>query len=131
MRAVTSLQRDANKILGYSAQQTLDYLQSLYEKKLGICPVCGADIIEWKQSYSCTNRDCRFALWKDNRFLQSIGKNLTRDLAVKLISGEKVKLKKCVSRKSGKTFDAMISVTADAEGKASFSMELPQKGGRK
>lgn len=51
--------------------------------------------------------------------------------AVKLISGEKVKLKKCVSRKSGKTFDAVIWVTADMEGKASFSIELPQKGGRK
>ena len=100
-------------------------------EKLGICPVCGAEIIERKQSYSCTNRDCRFTLWKDNLFLQSIGKNLTRDLAVKLISGEKVKLKKCVSRKSGKTFDAVIWVTADVEGKASFSMELPQKGGRK
>ena len=35
---LTSLQRDANKILGYSAQQTLDYLQSLYEKKLVTYP---------------------------------------------------------------------------------------------
>ena len=112
------------------AEQNIPGLASGGEK-LGICPVCGADIVERKQSYSCTNRDCRFALWKDNRFLQSIGKDLTRDLAVKLISGEKVKLKKCVSRKSGKSFDAVISVTADAEGKASFSMELPQKGGRK
>ena len=31
---LTSLQRDANKKLGYTAQQTLDYAQSLYEKKL-------------------------------------------------------------------------------------------------
>lgn len=31
---LTSLQRDANRILGYTAQQTLDYAQSLYEKKL-------------------------------------------------------------------------------------------------
>lgn len=31
---LTTLQRDANRILGYTAQQTLDYLQSLYEKKL-------------------------------------------------------------------------------------------------
>jgi DNA topoisomerase-3 len=30
---LTSLQRDANRILGYTAQQTLDYVQSLYEKK--------------------------------------------------------------------------------------------------
>jgi len=31
---LTSLQRDANRILGFTAQQTLDYAQSLYEAKL-------------------------------------------------------------------------------------------------
>jgi DNA topoisomerase-3 len=35
---LTTLQRDANRILGYTAQQTLDYLQSLYEKKLTTYP---------------------------------------------------------------------------------------------
>jgi DNA topoisomerase-3 len=31
---LTSLQRDANRLLGYTAQETLDYIQSLYEKKI-------------------------------------------------------------------------------------------------
>ena len=35
---LTTLQRDANRLLGYSAQQTLDYVQSLYEKKLTTYP---------------------------------------------------------------------------------------------
>jgi DNA topoisomerase-3 len=35
---LTSLQRDANRILGYTAQQTLDYVQSLYEQKLCTYP---------------------------------------------------------------------------------------------
>ena len=35
---LTTLQRDANRMLGYTAQQTLDYLQSLYEKKLCTYP---------------------------------------------------------------------------------------------
>ena len=35
---LTALQRDANRILGYTAQQTLDYLQTLYEKKLCTYP---------------------------------------------------------------------------------------------
>lgn len=35
---LTSLQRDANRLLGFTAQQTLDYLQSLYEKKLTTYP---------------------------------------------------------------------------------------------
>ena len=35
---LTALQREANRVLGYTAQQTLDYLQSLYEKKLCTYP---------------------------------------------------------------------------------------------
>lgn len=35
---LTTLQRDANRLLGYTAQQTLDYAQSLYEKKLCTYP---------------------------------------------------------------------------------------------
>lgn len=35
---LTSLQRDANRILGFTAQQTLDYTQALYEKKLVTYP---------------------------------------------------------------------------------------------
>ena len=35
---LTSLQRDANRVLGYTSQQTLDYLQALYEKKLCTYP---------------------------------------------------------------------------------------------
>ena len=35
---LTTLQRDANRVLGYTAQPTLDYLQALYEKKLCTYP---------------------------------------------------------------------------------------------
>lgn len=35
---LTTLQRDANRLLGYTSQQTLDYLQALYEKKLCTYP---------------------------------------------------------------------------------------------
>lgn len=36
--SLTALQRDANRYLGFTAQQTLDYTQSLYEKKLVTYP---------------------------------------------------------------------------------------------
>lgn len=35
---LTSLQREANRLMGFTAQQTLDYAQSLYEKKLCTYP---------------------------------------------------------------------------------------------
>lgn len=35
---LTTLQRDANRLLGYSAQETLDYMQKLYDNKLATYP---------------------------------------------------------------------------------------------
>lgn len=35
---LTTLQREANRLFGFTAQQTLDYMQSLYEKKLVTYP---------------------------------------------------------------------------------------------
>ena len=100
-------------------------------RTLGKCPVCGADVTERSRSYSCSNQNCRFALWKDNRYFQSIGKELTAGTAEKLLSGQKVKLKNCTSRKTGKNFDALISMMVDQDGKTSFSMEFERKGGKK
>ena len=100
-------------------------------RAIGKCPVCGADVVERSKSYSCSNRDCRFALWKDNRYFQSIGKELTAITAEKLLSGQKVKLKNCTSRKTGKSFDAILSMDIDQDGKAAFSMEFERKGGKK
>lgn len=35
---LTTLQRDANRLFGFTAKQTLEYVQSLYEKKLATYP---------------------------------------------------------------------------------------------
>lgn len=41
---LTTLQREANRLFGYTAKQTLDYAQSLYEKKLLTYPARTAGI---------------------------------------------------------------------------------------
>ena len=47
---LTSLQRDANRVLGYTSQQTLDYLPALYEKKFCTCLLytSGNSSLHWK-----------------------------------------------------------------------------------
>ena len=39
---------------------------------IGKCPVCGSDVYEGKTNYYCSDRSCQFALWKSNRFLESM-----------------------------------------------------------
>ena len=91
----------------------------------GKCPVCGSDVVEKQKGYFCSNRDCRFVLWKDNRFFDSIGKKMTKQMAESLIRDGKVILRKCTSRKTGRTFDTTLVMTTDEKGKICFDMTFP------
>ncbi len=51
---LTTLQRESNKIYGYTAQQTLEYLQSLYEKKLATYPRTDSNYITEDMKNSIT-----------------------------------------------------------------------------
>ncbi|NDO47853.1 DNA topoisomerase 3 [Clostridium sp. MD294] len=51
---LTTLQREANKIYGYTAQQTLEYLQALYEKKLATYPRTDSNYITEDMKESIT-----------------------------------------------------------------------------
>lgn len=99
---------------------------------LGACPFCGSAVADGKAGYSCRNRECRFILWKENRFFDGIGKKMTRDMAEKLIRDGRAELKGCRSAKSGKTFDATAILDVGEDGRASFSLEFghrkPDKG---
>lgn len=44
-------------------------------EKIGDCPVCGKPVYEGKQNFYCSDRACRFALWKENRYLSGMKKN--------------------------------------------------------
>lgn len=89
---------------------------------IGNCPACGADVLEKQKGYFCSNKDCRFALWKNNRYFESIGKKLTLSMAEKLVDSGRVKLKGCKSVKSGKSFDATLVLSTGEDGQAKFSL---------
>ncbi len=93
---------------------------------LGSCPKCGSDVLERKNLYGCSNRDCRFALWKDDKYFSSLGKKLTKTVVKNLLSKGQTSLKGCVSSKTGKTFDCVVS--ADFSGQyPKYSMRFPEK----
>lgn len=94
---------------------------------LGKCPKCGSDIIETKAAYSCLNRDCKFALWKNDKYFAALGKNMTKTIAKSLLNKGSVSLKGLKSKKTGKEYEAFVKV--DFSGLyPSYTMEFPQKG---
>ena len=115
----------------YEAIQDAEVMKKESAEKIGTCPACGADVVKRKKGYFCSNRECRFALWKDNRYFDAIGKKMTRQIAESLITSGKVNLTKCHSRKSGRTYDAVLLMTTGDDGSVTFRMEFPDRKGDK
>lgn len=101
---------------------------------IGSCPHCGADVAERTKGWFCSNRECRFVLWKDNAYFKKIGKRLTAGMAEKLVRNGRVRLKDCVSQRTGKTYNADLLLTTEEDGRAKFQMEFEgggKNGGKK
>ena len=93
---------------------------------IGKCPVCGSDIFEGKQNFYCSNRQCDFVLWKENRFLGSMEKNLDKKMAKELLAKACTHVKGLYSRKKDMKFDADLLLTLE-DGKPRFHLEFPKK----
>ena len=92
-------------------------------KIIGICPNCGANVVEREKGWFCENRECRFVLWKDNAFLKRLGKRMDAHVADKLLRDGRVRLKDCKSAK-GKTYNATVLLSCEADGRSKFSLEF-------
>lgn len=101
-------------------------------KVIGICPHCGAEVLERQKGWFCSNWECRFVLWKGNAYFMKIGKRLTPQIVEKLLRNGRVRLKDCKSQKTGKTYNADLLLSTEADGRPQFSMEFEnRKGGGK
>lgn len=96
-------------------------------KVIGVCPNCGANVVEREKGWFCENRECRFVLWKDNAFFKRLGKRLDSHVADKLLRDGRVRLKDCRSAK-GKTYNATVLLSTENDGRSKFSLEF--EGGR-
>ena len=94
---------------------------------IGICPVCGYEVIEKQMGFFCSNAGCKFALWKNNRFFDSFGKKINRQVAESLLLNGRADLKKCRSVKTGKTFDTTVVLSTNDKGQAQFSLDFTNK----
>ena len=99
-------------------------------KIVGVCPHCGAEVAEREKGWFCTNRECRFVIWKDNAFFKRLGKHITGQLVDKLLRNGRARLKDCKSQRTGKTYNATVQMTTEADGRAQFGLEFENGGGK-
>lgn len=98
---------------------------------VGICPRCDAPVYEGKKGFFCENRDCSFALWKDNKFFSSKKKSITKSVAAALLKEGRVSMSGLYSEKTGKTYDAVVLLDDTGDKYVNFKLEFPARKGRR
>ena len=80
-------------------------------KIVGVCPHCGAEVVEREKGWFCANRECRFVIWKDNAFFKRLGKHVSAKLVDKLLRDGRARLKDCKSQRTSRTYNASVLMT--------------------
>ena len=91
---------------------------------VGKCPRCGSPVYVGKGNFYCSNRECSFCLWEDNKFFSSKKKKLTKKIAKELLDKGWCRATGLYTPKKPQLYDAVIRLD-DTGGKyVSFKMEF-------
>ena len=93
---------------------------------VGKCPRCGHPVTANDKGFFCDNRECRFALWRDNRFFVGKQKALSESVARDLLEDGKSMLRGCYSPKTGFYYDATVVMEDDGK-QTRFRMDFGHK----
>ena len=85
-------------------------------ESLGECPECGNPIIEGSKGFGCSNwkNGCKFTIWKDDKYITSFGKTVSKEMVQLLLKNGKVGFRNLKSKK-GNTFSAYFRYEKNKE----------------
>lgn len=83
-------------------------------EEIGKCPVCGNAIIEGEKGFGCTNwkNGCKYTIWKNDKFIEAMGKKVTKEMVELLLKNGKVGFRNLKSKK-GTLFSAYLRYERD------------------
>ena len=115
MRGIEDMTRELVKTYPFLSDKEKERFKE--EKRvIGKCPRCGGDVYEGRKNYYCSNKDCTFKMWRNDRFFEERKITFTPKIAAELLKNGKAKVKKLYSPKTGKTYDGTV-LLADTGGK--------------
>ena len=92
---------------------------------IGNCPLCGKPVYESVKNFYCSDKSCRFALWKENRFLANMRKTIDKKMAADLLKTGKTHVNDLYSAKKDGTFAADLVMKIENE-RPAFSLSFPK-----
>lgn len=118
---VTGLVKNYEAVKGADALLPVMHAQG---KIIGSCPACGSDVAEMQKGWFCTDKACKFSIWKDNNYFKKLGKKMDAALATKLVRVGSATLTNCRSARTGRSYNATVVMTPDSDGRAVFSLRF-------
>lgn len=130
---------DANSFMGKIEALTKDLVENADTEKakaelfkqektaIGLCPRCQSPVYEGKKNYYCSNRDCRFSMWKNDRFFEDRKITFTPKIASALLKDKKAKIKNIYSHKTGKTYDGNVVLSDTKDKYVNYRIEIDRK----
>ena len=105
----------ADLTANYQAVKGAEVLFPSGRDVIGKCPRCGGDVTESKKGFFCENADCRFGMWRDNKFFTLRHITLTKSQVAGLLKDGRIFMKGLYSEKTGKTYDAWVVLDDNGE----------------
>ena len=128
LNGITELMQElVARYQGISEEKKEQFQGKAKGEVIGKCPRCGADVREGKVNFYCSDRNCAFTLWKNDKFLASQGKKMDKAAAKKFLSKGKIHYKDLVSRKTGRQYEATVEMVDPGEGNVQFNLIFPQR----
>jgi DNA topoisomerase-3 len=106
INAIDSIKKDTSMLKNFKAEVPKG------AESVGICPVCGNPIVENDKAFGCTNwkNGCKFTIWKDDKYIKSFGKKVSKEMVELLLNNGKVGFRNLKSKK-GTMFSAYFKYT--------------------
>jgi DNA topoisomerase-3 len=123
MKGIESMVSDLVK--NYEPVKGAEELFPSGREAVGRCPRCGKPVTESKKGYFCENNECRFGLWRDNRFLTSKKIDLNAKMVSSLLKDGRTFICGIYSEKKDKNYDAFICLDDDGQ-RTTYRIEFEQ-----
>ena len=120
INAVDSIKKDTSMLKSFKVEVPEGV------ESVGVCPICGNPVVENEKGFGCTNwkNGCNFTIWKNDKFIASLGKKVTKQMVELLLKNGKVGFRNLKSKK-GTMYSAYLKyVRDDKTGYYKWEMEF-------
>ena len=93
------------------------------KEAVGICPRCKSPVYEGKKNFYCSDRSCRFVMWKNDKFFESRRTVFSKKIAAALLKDGKAKVKGLYSERTDKTYDGTVLLCDTGEKYVNYRIE--------